>query len=78
MATWKDLDWREKWSIIDQVLTIVGLRVGEERKAQAESLARRYDIVTEARVSEAEKVIAIIQGMKNSLDVLEKKLNEQL
>lgn len=78
MATWKDLDWREKWNIIDQVLTIVGLRVGEERKAQAESLARRYDIVTEARVSEAEKVIAIIQGMKNDLDAVEKRLDERL
>ena len=36
MATWKDLDWREKWNIIDHVLTIVGQRVDSERKTHGE------------------------------------------
>ena len=78
MATWKDLDWREKWSIIDHVLTIVGLRVGERASTHDKALRANYNIATEARYSEAGTIIAIIQGMKNSLDVLEKKLNEQL
>ena len=78
MATWKDLDWHEKWNIINHVLTIVGQRVDSEMKTHSEALAKRYDIATEARYSEAGTVIAIIQGMKNNLDVLEKQLNEQL
>ncbi len=78
MATWKDLDWREKWNIIDHVLTIVGQRVDSERKTHSEALAKRYDITTEARYSEAGTVISIIQGMKNSLDVVEKQLDKQL
>ena len=74
MATRKDLDWREKWSIIDHVLTIVGQRVVAYDKA----LRANYTLATDARYSEAGTIIAILQGMKNSLDVLEKKLNEQL
>lgn len=78
MATWKDLDWREKWSIIDHVLTIVGQRVNEREVAYDKALRANYNIATEARYSEAGAIISIIQGMKNSLDALEKKLNEQL
>ena len=78
MATWKDLDWREKWRIINHVLTIVGQRVDKERCVHRDALLKRYDIATEARSSEAGTIISIIQGMKNSLDVLEKQLNKEL
>ena len=78
MATWKDLDWHEKWNLIDRVLAMVGERVNAEQKTHGEALSKHYDIATEARYSEAGNIIAIIQGMRNSLDVLEKQLNEQL
>ena len=78
MATWKDLDWREKWNIIGHVLTIVGQRVNEREDAYDKALRANYNIATEARCSEAGSIAAIIQGMKNSLDMLEKQLNEQL
>lgn len=78
MATWKDLDWREKWNIIDHVLTIVGQRVDSERKTHSEALAKRYDITTEARYSETGTIISIIQGMKNNLDAVEKQLDKRL
>ena len=78
MATWKDLDWREKWNIIDRILATVGQRVDSEQKTHSEALAKRYDIATEARYSEAGTVIAIIQGMRNNLDELERQLDKQL
>lgn len=78
MATWKDLDWREKWNIIDHVLTIVGQRVNDRCKAYSKDLSDYYDIATEARYSEAGNIVAIIQGLKNSLDAVEKELNKQL
>ena len=77
-ATWKDLDWREKWRIIDHVLAYVGQRVDTEQKTHGDALAKHYDIATEARYSEAGTVISIIQGMRNSPDVLEKELDKQL
>ena len=77
-ATWKDLDWREKWRIIDHVLAYVGQRVDTEQKTHGDALAKRYDIATEARYSEAGTVISIIQGMRNSPDIVEKELNKQL
>ncbi len=77
-ATWKDLDWHEKWRIIDHVLAYVGQRVDAEQKTHRDALAKGYDIATEARHSEAGNIIAIIQGMRNSPDVLEKELDKQL
>ena len=78
MATWKDLDWREKWNIIDHILASVGQRVDKERCEHRDALLERYDIATEARSSEAGTIIAIIQGMRNNLDELERQLDKQL
>ena len=78
MATWKDLDWREKWNIIDHVLAIVGQRVDERADTHDKALRANYNIATEARYSEAGTVIAIIRGLRNSLDVVEKQLDKQL
>ena len=74
MASWKDIDWHEKWQVIDRILAMVGERVDQEHKQHLESLSKRYDIATEARASEAGTVIAIIQGMRNNLWDIEKKI----
>lgn len=74
MATWKDLDWREKWDVIDRILAIVGERLEQERAEHLGSLTKKYDIATEARVSEAGTIMVIVQGMRNDLRGIEKQL----
>jgi hypothetical protein len=74
MATWKDIDWREKWQVIDRILVLAGEKVEEERTKHRDALAEKYDNNTEARFSEAGTILAIIQGMRNNLWDLEKQI----
>lgn len=64
----------ETREIIDKVLAYVGQRVENRRVAHLESVAKRYDIATEARMSEDGTIMAIVQGLRNNLYDVEKLL----
>ena len=67
-------DWKKKWAMIDKVLAIVAEKVDEEQKKHLKSLAKGYDIATEARASEAGTILAMIVGLRNNLWDIEKQL----
>jgi hypothetical protein len=64
----------ETIDIIDKVLAYIGERAEERRVAHMKSLYKRYDIETEARMSEDGIFVAIAQGLRNNLHDVQKKL----
>ena len=64
----------ETIDIIDKVLAYIGERAEERRVAHRESLNKRYDIATEARMSEDFTFVAIVQGLRNNLYDVQKEL----
>jgi hypothetical protein len=74
MATWQELDQCEKWDAIDRILALVAERLEQERAENLGLLTKKYDIATEARVSQTGKIMAIVQGMRNDLRDIERQL----
>lgn len=64
----------ETREIIDKVLAYIGQKVEDRRVAHLESVAKRYDVATEARMSEDGIIVAIVQGLRNNLYDVQKEL----
>lgn len=64
----------ETREIIEKVLAHVGSIVNDRMLDHEETLRRNYSIPTEARASEDGMIVAIIQGLRNNLYDVQKKL----
>lgn len=57
----------ETREIVDKMLELVAEKVDARRAEHMNSLGKRYDIATEARMSEDLTIIGMIQGIRNDL-----------